>query len=170
MSDQYVGEIRMFAGNYAPQGWELCDGRALSVSDYQILYALIGTTYGGNQVSFNLPDLRGRLPIGRSTNRPQGTAGGVETVVLTPAQLPSHTHVANANKDLASSAGTVPTNAFWGNSGTMAHYQEFAAASLVPMSDAAVSSVGGGVAHENVMPSFVVNFIIAVQGIFPSQG
>lgn len=169
MSDQYVGEIRMFAGNYAPEGWALCDGSTLQIAENEVLYTLLGTTYGGDGVStFKLPDLRGRLVLHHGANKETGTqytlgqTGGTETVTLTEAQLPVHSHTPQA-KSLSGDAPS-PTNGFW------AAGLPYSNAEPNGVMDAAtVGSVGGNQAHDNVMPFLAVNFIIAMYGIFPSQ-
>ena len=168
MSDQYVGEIRMFAGNYAPEGWAPCDGRVLNISQNEVLFSLIGTTYGGDgQTTFAVPDLRGRVPISQGkaksgTTYPIAQKGGVETVTLNELQLPAHTHSANANQlpgEVASAQ-----NAYWASG---LPYSNQAPNAL--MEAGIVMSVGGQDEHPNVMPFFVVNFIIALQGNYPNQ-
>ncbi|QJC52512.1 phage tail protein [Paenibacillus albicereus] len=171
MSDQYVGEIRIFAGHYAPQGWAFCDGQALSIAGNELLFALIGTTYGGDGVqTFSLPDLRGRLPVhaGRSaagTSYVLGQMAGAESVTLTAAQLPAHTHTVQANG--SASDGDDPAGAFWGASDALKPYG--AGAPTAFMAAGAVSAVGGGQAHGNMMPYLAFNFIIALQGQYPPQ-
>ncbi|GIO56673.1 MULTISPECIES: phage tail protein [Paenibacillus] len=172
MSDQYVGEIRMFAGNYPPVGWAFCDGTTLPINGYEALYSLIGTTYGGDgQTNFKLPDLRGRLPVHMGKN-PQtqttynlGQQGGTEKVTLTEGQLPQHTHMLNAQ----SAPGTLsnPSNAFWAK-GSLKQYSTAEPDSA--MNAAAISSEGGGQPHNNMMPFLTVSFIIATEGLYPSQG
>lgn len=177
--DYYLGEIRLFAGNYAPQGWMLCQGQLLSVSDYQTLYSLLGTLYGGDGVStFALPDLRGRVPIGQGTGagltlRKLGQAGGTETVTLTPEQLPVHHHTFNT---LASDAttGTLPgksTNmAFAQATGNTREYlNNTAPTPTVKTLDAVTyGSAGSSGAHDNLMPSMPLSYIIAAEnGIYP---
>lgn len=168
MSDQYVGEIRMFSGNYAPQGWHFCDGSLLSISQYEVLYVLIGTTYGGDGVTnFKLPDLRGRVPLHTSNNYPLGQMAGTEKITLVQSQLPAHTHSANANNVAADATSVSPEGQFWGAS-SITSYQSVAP--NVTMSPRTVSSVGGNQPHNNMMPSKAVSFIIALQGLYPSQG
>ncbi|MBD2843902.1 phage tail protein [Paenibacillus sp. IB182496] len=168
MSDQYVGEIRMFSGNYAPQGWAFCDGSLLSINENEVLYALLGTVYGGDgRTNFALPDLRGRVPIHIGEDYAMGQKAGSETVTLLSTQLPKHTHTANANQSAKTTNS--PENAFWGQSTNVTNYQE-AAEPNVQMNTAAVSTVGANQAHDNMMPSLAVSFIIAKQGVFPSQG
>ncbi len=168
MSDQYVGEIRMFSGDYAPQGWRICDGSILSIPENEVLYTLIGNIYGGDgRSTFALPDLRGRVPIHQSPQYPLGQRAGTETVTLTVSNLPAHTHTANANNDTGKSQQASPENAFWGLS-SITNYQSGNAD--LTMNAGAVSSVGGNQPHDNIMPSTVVSFIIAMEGVFPSQG
>ena len=165
MSDQYVGEIRMFAGNYPPRNWAFCDGSTLPINGNEALYSVIGTTYGGDgQTNFKLPDLRGRIPVHKGQNSATGTQY-VEKVTLTTAELPAHTHPVNAQ----SAMGTLnnPTNAFW------AGYSKNLYSTSTPdlqMNAQAVTVVGGGQAHDNMMPYLTVSFIIALNGIYPSQG
>lgn len=170
MSDQYVGEIRMFGGNYAPEGWLLCDGREVPIADYQVLFTLIGTTYGGDGTStFAVPDLRGRVPIndGQAPGLSPytlGQRGGAEAVTLTTAEYPSHSHVAQASN----AAGAQPSSegALPAADGTIALYN--AGAPTAAVSSAAVGmSQGGSLPHENRQPFLAVNFIIAYNGIYP---
>ena len=169
MSDQYVGEIRMFSGNFAPEGWHFCDGSLLSISQNEVLYVLIGTTYGGDGAStFGLPDMRGRIPIHTSSNNPLGQMAGTEQVTLIQSNLPAHTHTANANNVAADSTSNSPAGQFWGVSTGITNYQT--TAPNVTMSPAAITSVGGNQSHDNMMPSKVISFIIALEGIFHSQG
>jgi len=170
MSTPYVGEIRMFAGNFAPAGWMLCDGSILAISQNDVLFQLIGTTYGGDgQQTFALPDLRGRVPLHMGTNLGntfiQGQVAGAETVTLTVNQMPAHGHLPLANDSVADS--TNPANALWGVATQARPYS--AAAPSVPMDPAAVGLAGGSQPHDNMMPFLAINFIISLFGIFPSQ-
>ncbi|MFC5702795.1 phage tail protein [Cohnella faecalis] len=165
MSDQYVGEIRIFSGNYAPQGWAMCNGQLLPVSGNELLFAVIGAKYGGDgKTTFALPDLRGRLPIHMSSAYAFASKGGTETVTLDLAALPAHTHVVNANSLPGTSDS--PSNAFWAGS-TLNQYST--AGSNGTMDSLTVSSAGGNQAHNNVMPYSVLTFIIALQGIYPQH-
>lgn len=177
MPQPYIGEIRMFGGNYPPVEWALCDGATLPIYENPALFALIGTTYGGDgQTTFALPDLRGRVPIHQGTGPglpsfPLGAMGGVETVVLTAAQLPAHTHglgastaaptVAPGGLDISAGVAYVPAsfpakpNAY-GNPG-----------SPVAMSAQAVTPAGAFLAHNNMGPYLGINFIIALVGLYP---
>lgn len=175
MSDPYVGEIRMFSGNYAPQDWALCNGQMLPIQGNETLYSLIGTTYGGDgTTNFALPDLRGRLPIHRGQNPHTGTTyvigqtGGTETVMLTEAQLPVHTHTACARS--GNGTQTEPANNLWAAPAGNFQYLPNTAADK-SMNAANIAATGGGQAHYNMMPYLAINFIICLNnGIFPVQG
>ncbi len=171
MAQPYVGEIRMFAGNFAPNGWEFCDGRPLPIAENETLFQLIGTTYGGDgQETFRLPDLRSRVPIhmGAVAGQPTyiiGNAGGAESVTLDAQKIPSHTHPLLAT----SSAGTAnsPTGRVTAAPPTIDLYIED-----MPSANAAaqaIGSAGGSQPHENMQPYLAVTFIIALEGIFPTQ-
>jgi microcystin-dependent protein len=171
MSDQYIGEIRLFTGNYAPEGWALCDGTELPINGYQELFSLIGTTYGGDgQTTFRLPDLRGRIPIHAGTNPQTGTMfllgdqGGVETVTLTGSQMPAHTHQVNVDAHEGTSAQL--TGKFFANSNINQYSSNPANSTL---SQDTVGFAGGNQPHDNMMPYLVLNFIIATHGLYPSQ-
>ncbi|BDV44554.1 microcystin dependent MdpB family protein [Geotalea uraniireducens] len=171
MSDCFIGEIRMFAGNYAPVNWALCDGRTLRVNDYQPLFALIGVTYGGDGVTtFNLPDLRGRVPLHKGqapnlTARPLGSSFGTELVSLQVANIPNHTHAISVGGDATT---TAPADNYPANSAAFSLYSD--ATSDAPMSGVAVEpSAGAAFPHDNVMPALSVNFIIALAGEYPQQ-
>ncbi|GEC88325.1 phage tail protein [Brevibacillus brevis] len=170
MAEPFLGEIRMFGGDYAPQGWALCNGQILSISEYDTLFSLIGTTYGGDgQTTFALPDLRGRIPLHQGKNPSTGTTyvmgekNGVESVTLTVSQLPAHTHTVHAS----SQPGTQnsPANAVWAKNA-----QQYSAnAPDGVMNASSLSAVGGNQPHSNLMPYTVINFIIALYGIYPQQ-
>lgn len=171
MADCYVGEIRMFAGAYAPAGWEMCNGQMLPIAEYQALFTLIGTTYGGDgQTTFGLPDLRGRVPVSTGVSKagityPLGQAGGTETATVSAAQMGAHRHQVLAQ----SAAGSDPnaSGKFWGGL-PMTAYEQPGTATLVSMSPNAVSAVGGSQPHENMMPFTALTFIIATNGIYPT--
>jgi len=169
MAQPYVGEIKMFAGNFAPSGWEFCAGQLLSIAENETLFVLIGTIYGGDgQQTFALPDLRGRLPINQGqgsglSSYAIGQTFGVESVTLTTNQMPAHTHVPQANSGPASSG---PSLGVWASSSGIQAYAPSGAVSA--MNVASVGSQGGSQPHENRMPYLAVNFIIALFGIFPS--
>ncbi len=167
MPQPYVGEIRLVGFSFAPQGWALCDGSALPIAQYEALFNLIGTTYGGDgQATFNVPDLRGRLPVHAGGGLAIGQSGGQETVAVSVAQLPPHTHSAPA----VSASGTLssPVGNLWaGATGAINLYSSSAATAA--MNAGAVSPVGGGQPHDNLSPFLAVSFIISLFGIFPAQ-
>jgi microcystin-dependent protein len=166
----YVGELRIFGGIFAPVGWNFCDGSLLPINLNEALFQLIGTTYGGDGVNtFALPDLRGRLPFhqgtGLGTNFIIGQLAGSETVTLTTQQLPSHSHQATCNNDATGTSN--PKDALWLNWGSN-QYIDQPLTSTMPTG--AMTQNGGNQPHDNLMPFLTVNFIIALEGIFPSQG
>ena len=169
MANPYLGEIRMFAGNFAIQGWAFCDGQILSIAQNQALFALLGTTYGGDgQMTFALPDLRGRVPVhqGALNGTPFtiGQSGGEEAVTLTTNQIPAHSHIPQAFASQGNQAS--PANNVWGATPLNLYS---AANPGVSMSPAAVGQAGGSQPHENMIPFLAVNFIISLFGIFPTQ-
>lgn len=167
MSEAYLGEIRMFAGDYAPKGWALCNGQLLSIDKNEALFALLGTMYGGNgQTTFALPDLQGRIPIHPSSTYQRCSTGGTETVTLTLEQLPTHTHTANANN--ADGAGDTPENSVW-SANLITSFSDGSNSTPIKMNEQLLSSVGGNLPHENMMPTTTVSFIICLDGYFPSQ-
>ncbi|MGE5703061.1 MAG: phage tail protein [Clostridia bacterium] len=169
--ENYVGEIRMFAGSFAPLGWAICDGTLLDISGNEILFSLIGTTYGGDgQSTFGLPDLRGRVPIhmgqlsGSGNTYTLGQKAGTETVTLLQGQLPSHTHTPVAETGNVALSPAVNVWAKLPASGYATY-----PSGLQPMSNSAVTPAGGSQPHDNMMPSLVINFIIALQGLYPQR-
>lgn len=166
MAQPYVGEIRMFGGNFAPAGWMFCEGQLLPISENETLFQLIGTTYGGDgQATFALPDLRGRLPIHQGNSFILAETGGAEEITLTVQQIPAHTHPFLAS----TSAGTTPNpqNSTVGQTdGTISLY--IADPPNVNMNAAAITPTGGSQPHTNFQPYLCVNFIISLFGIFPS--
>ena len=167
MAQPYVGEIRMFAGNFAPAGWQFCEGQFLPISENDTLFQLIGTTYGGDGVStFALPDLRGRIPIHQGGGFTLAATGGVEAVTLTQQQIPSHTHgllAVSSPGYLASPAGAAVAK--------HRDHKAFTSASVstVAMSVQMVGATGGSQPHNNMPPYLVLSFAIALQGIFPPR-
>ncbi len=164
MSDQYLGEIRLMAYGFIPKGWAPCNGQLLPIGPNQALFALLGTTFGGDgRTTFALPDLRGRVPVGLAGNYPLGAKGGAETVALGVTQMPPHVHGLTGATDGAN-AGQDPTNAYPapvnGGYGPLNP--------IVPLSAESVAPAGAGAAHLNMMPYLTLNFAIALQGIFPS--
>ena len=165
MAQPYVGEVRIFAGNFAPAGWMFCEGQLLPISEYETLFNLIGTTYGGDgQSTFALPDLRGRLPLHFGNGFTLAETGGVETVTLTASQIPAHTHPM-----LASSA--IPTLSNPGSNvpGQAAAKFYRAGNPTVALNAGSVGSTGGSQPHTNFQPYLCLDFIISLFGIFPSQ-
>lgn len=173
MSEPFIAEVRIFAGNFAPRGWAFCDGQLLPIAQNTALFSLIGTIYGGDgRTTTALPNLQGRAPMhpGRGPGlspRQLGQRTGVETMGLSEAQIPAHSHTL---RSAAARAGTgTPTgNAFNRSVGEMA-YQDNTSANLVDMNSAMLATTGGGQAHNNMQPYLVLNFIIALQGLYPSR-
>jgi microcystin-dependent protein len=170
MSQPYVGEIRMFAGNFAPAGWMLCQGQVLTISEYTTLYQLIGTTYGGNgQTTFQLPDLRSRVPIHMGTGGggtyALGSTGGAETVTLTIPQIPAHNHSYRAS--ITAGNANSPQNNLAANSTVATAYYDSSAKTA--MGANSIGNTGGSEPHSNIQPFLSINFIIALLGVFPSQ-
>lgn len=154
----------MFAGNFAPLGWQFCDGTLLPISEYETLFQLIGTTYGGDgQNTFAVPDLRGRLPIHQGNGFILAETGGVEEVTLTAPQIPAHSHPLRASADIPTSSS--PSGAVTGQAAAKFYRAGTAATALNP---AIITSVGGSQPHSNMQPYLCVNFIISLYGIFPS--
>ena len=166
MADPYLGEVRLFAGNFAPLDWAFCDGQTLSIAENTALFSLVGTTYGGDgQTTFMLPDLRGRVPVHQGPFYVAGQAGGAESVALLPAQMPPHTHAMRASTDAASVAHG-PSEVL-GSSTAMKLYGT--GAPTMAMDPNAITPAGGGQPHENMPPFVAMNYIIALYGIYPTQ-
>jgi microcystin-dependent protein len=164
MAQPYVGEIRLFAGNFAPAGWAFCDGSQLSISENETLFNLIGTTYGGDgQSTFGLPDLRGRVPLHFGNGVQIGESGGSEEVTLTVPTIAAHSHGWMASAAAAANSSPV-TNAL--AAGTATVYSNTSPSA--PMGPAFVSNVGGSQPHSNMQPFICINYIISLFGIFPS--
>lgn len=164
MSEPFLAEIRIASFNFAPRGWALCNGQLLPINQNQALFSLLGTTYGGDgRVNFALPDFRGRVPIHFGNGFTLGQRGGEAAHTITTAELPAHTHSLSANPNTASS--TSPVNSVLAQAGTLT----YASAPNAALSSSSVSLTGGSQAHENRQPSLVLTYIIALQGIFPSQ-
>jgi len=174
MSESYVGEIRPFAGNFAPVGWALCDGSLLSIADNQVLFTLIGTTYGGNgQTTFGLPDLRGRALIHQGTGSGLssytiGEPVGVENVTLTAGQMAGHTHSFAGTTTGGNASAPSPTVGLAATPTGFPIYE--ATGTSVALSPRAVATAGGSQPHNNRQPFLAVTYIISLFGIFPSQG
>ena len=171
MSNPYVGEIRIFAGNFAPQGWAICDGSILSIANFEVLFALLGTTYGGDGVNtFKLPDMRGRIPIHQGNGYVMGALSGSESVTLTSAELPAHSHAVQSSTAHGNTSS--PAGALWATDGTgvAAPYRKAASGgTAVALAAGTVATSGGGQPHENRQPLLAMNYIISLFGIFPSQ-
>ena len=166
MAQPYVGEIRMFAGNFAPAGWMFCEGQTLPISENESLFQLIGTTYGGDgQSTFALPDLRSRVPIHQGNNFILAETGGVEEVTLTVPQLPAHSHGLTATDTPGTQ--TSPAGNRLGQSRNVVPYINDAPNGTFRAG--AVGPTGGSQPHNNMQPYLCVNFIISLFGIFPSQ-
>ena len=164
MAEPFLSEIRLFSFNFPPKGWALCNGQLLPINQNQALFSLLGTTYGGDgRVNFALPDLRSRAPIHFGSGHTLGERGGEQAHTLSISELPTHTHVANAS----TANGNV---AFASNNILAAAGNLYAGATnLVAISPSSIANVGGSQAHLNMQPFLVLNFCIALQGIFPSQ-
>lgn len=166
MAQPYVGEIRMFAGNFAPAGWMFCEGQLLPISENETLFNLIGTTYGGDgQSTFALPDLRGRIPIHMGNGFILAETGGAEEITLTVSQIPAHSHPELANSGAAQ--GSNPQNNVLATVAAGSVYNGLNT-NLVNMNPQSVGSVGGSQPHTNFQPYLCVDFIISLFGIFPS--
>jgi microcystin-dependent protein len=167
MSEPFLSEIKIVSFNFAPKGWAFCNGQFLPINQNQALFALLGTTYGGNgQTTFALPNLRGQVPIHMGNGHTLGEVGGTPAVTINIQQLPTHAHVLQASTAVANNdtpdnsrllAGSAPNDLYTGP------------AALTTMAPASVTNIGGSQPHNNMMPYLVLNFVIALQGIFPSQ-
>ena len=170
MAQPFLGEIKMFAGNFQIRGWVFCNGQLLSIANYDALYTLLGTTYGGDGVNtFGVPDLRGRVPVHMGsgaglTTRTQGQSGGAETVTLTTNQVPAHKHTAAAQSTSATQAS--PGGGVWAAASQLRYSS---GTPNVTLNANAGGFTGGGQAHENMIPFLAVNFIIATEGVYPQS-
>lgn len=170
MADPFLSQVSIVSFGFAPRGWALCNGQLLPINQNQALFSLLGTTFGGDgRVNFALPDLRGRSPVHVGAGVSLGERGGEQAHTLTSAEMPTHTHSLQASNDVSSStsaAGNVP-----GRKPRFGKdiFVPAATGNTVALRGDSVSSVGGGQPHENMQPYLTVNFVIALQGIFPSQ-
>src|SRR3954447_18354795 len=165
MSEPFLSEIKIVSFNFPPKGWALCNGQFLPINQNQALFALLGTTYGGNgTTTFALPNLRGRVPIHMGNGHTLGEAAGSTSVTVNIQQLPTHTHTVNASTTAGDTP--VPTNTGLAQPPAKIYAQPTSLTTLNPVN---VTSIGGSQPHNNMMPYLVLNFIIALQGIFPSQ-
>lgn len=166
MTNQFIGELRMTSFNFAPKGWAMCNGQLLSINQNQALFSLLGTVYGGNGVNtFGLPNLQGRIPVHFDADNALGTAQGTATHAFTANEIPRHTHTVRA----ATATATAPSPAgnVWANPGS----PTFGALSgtTLPMAPDAVSAAGSSIPVSNMPPYLVINWVIAIQGVFPSR-
>lgn len=172
MQTPYIGNIIMFGGTFAPVGWLICDGSLQSIAQYEALYNLIGTTYGGDgQSTFGIPDLRGRIAVSQGkgnglSSYVMGQMAGTNTVTLLPSQLPQHSHPITCNSGNADQAS--PNNNFLAASDALQEYAAGNTANSV-MKGNAITPSPGGQPHQNMMPSLTINYIIATDGVYPSQ-
>ncbi len=165
MAEPFLSEIRIMSFVFAPQGWALCNGQLLPINQNQALFSLLGTTFGGDgRVNFALPDLRGRTPLHVGSGHTLGERGGEQSHTLSIAELPTHTHVLNGTTN--TSANTPSNTSVLGKSAPQAAYG--APANLATMDASSIGNTGGSQAHLNMQPFLVLNFCIALQGIFPS--
>ncbi len=170
MAQPYVGEIRIFAGNFAPAGWAFCDGQELPISENETLYQLIGTTYGGDgQSTFALPDLRGRVPVHFGAGTTIAQTGGVEAVTLTTTQIPVHAHpviATTSGQQISPSNGVLAKASGFG--GLTTFKSAAGVTTLTNLTPTSLKPAGGSQPHENRQPYLALNFIISLFGIFPS--
>jgi microcystin-dependent protein len=178
MSSPFIGEIRMFAGNFAPVGWALCQGQLIPISENDALFNLIGTTYGGDgQTTFALPNLQSRIPVHVGPGFVLGQSGGEEAVTLTDNQLPAHNHLVQTTTSPGASAKATPNGNFLADEtlGSPPNPQPFTYAAFVndanqrTLAPSSIKTTGGTQPHDNMVPFLVVNFIISLFGVFPSQ-
>ena len=167
MASPFLSEIRIMSFNFAPKGWALCDGQLLPINQNQALFSLLGTTYGGNgQTNFGLPDLQGRVPLHRSQTYPQGTKAGVEQVTIDQSTMPMHNHTLLGTTTAGDKK--LPASVL-GTSTAATDYFYSPPTNQLPLNSATIGPAGQGQAHNNVQPFLVLNFSIALQGIFPSR-
>lgn len=173
MGQPFVGEIRIFAGNFAPAGWALCDGQLMPISENETLFNVIGTTYGGDgQATFAVPDLRGRFPLHNGQGPGQssyliGQNGGVESVTLTTQQIPIHTHPALCNNGSGANTSN-PAGGTWTKADTANYSASLNAGGFMGTPNIVTSAAGGSQPHDNMVPYLCLNYIISLFGLFPS--
>ena len=169
MAEPFLSEIRIMSFVFAPKGWARCNGQLLPINQNQALFSLLGTTFGGDgRVNFALPDLRGRVPIHVGGGHTQGEAGGTESVTITQSQMPAHNHFAMGTNNNATQASPNPNAS--SNAYARAGNQMYGTVgNQVAMSPSMVGNVGGSQPHENRQPFLVLNYIVALQGVFPSR-
>jgi microcystin-dependent protein len=165
VSEPFIGEIKVISFNFPPKGWAFCNGQLLPINQNQALFSILGTTYGGDgRTTFALPNLQARMPIHQGPGFTPGQAGGEVAHTLSVNEMPAHTHVARARSAVSNPGGT-PAGSVWAQSGDAM----FAAAPTGSLAPAAIGNAGGGQPHTNEAPYLVLNFVIALQGIFPSR-
>jgi microcystin-dependent protein len=165
MSEPFISEIKIMSFNFPPKGWAFCNGQVLPINQNQALFSLLGTTYGGNgQTTFALPNLQGRAPIHRGSGFDLGQLGGEQAHTLPGAEMPTHVHYVAASS-VATGGVATPNGNFLGGGNNVYH----ALQSLTPLHPSTISMIGGGQPHQNMQPYLVLNFCIALQGIYPSQ-
>lgn len=167
MAEPFLGEVKMFGGNFAIKGWAFCDGSILPIAQNDALFSLFGTTYGGDgQETFALPDLRGRVPLHAGNGFVLGQVGGSETVTLTAQQIPMHSHAA-----VAAAAGSASSPAEAVLAGTTAGNELYTPADTAPtaLAPGEIRPAGGNQPHENMMPFLTISFLVALEGIYPTQ-
>jgi microcystin-dependent protein len=171
MSSPFIGEIRMFAGNFAPAGWAFCNGQIIPIDQNDALFNLIGTTYGGDgQTTFALPNLQSRVPVHVGPGFALAQTGGAEAVTLTTSQIPAHSHVPLCFNQSGGGGQDSPANNLWATSALGSLYVTPAtAAPSNPMAANACGAAGGSQPHDNMVPFLCINFILSLFGIFPSQ-
>jgi microcystin-dependent protein len=170
MSEPFLAEIKIVGFNFSPRGWAFCDGQILPINQNQSLYALLGTTYGGDgRTTFALPDLRGRTPIhvgsSNGTSHGLGQKAGAEGVALSVSEIPTHTHTARASSDLGNNPN--PATRVLADTAPNELYHD--ATDLVALRSGTIANAGGGQPHNNMQPYLVLNYCIALQGVFPSR-
>ncbi|MGB8212458.1 MAG: tail fiber protein [Anaerolineales bacterium] len=164
MATPFLSEIKIFSFNFAPKGWAFCDGQLMSIEQNQALFALLGTTYGGDGIrNFGLPNLQGRVPFHMGNGHTLGEQGGEAAHTLNTSEMPTHTHIVKASSAAASTGN--PVGALWADGGKSI----YASSGNTSMASQAISNTSGGQPHDNMSPYLVLNFCIALQGIFPSQ-
>jgi len=165
MSQPFLGEMKIISWNFSPKGWAFCNGQLLPINQNQALFSILGTTYGGDgRVNFALPDFRGRIPIHVGQGLLEGQVSGQESHTVNTSEMPAHNHLVQASGAAANKA--VPTNNFLANVSTKVYAGN---ANLTTLHPTTIANVGGSQPHENRQPFLVLNFIIALQGIFPSR-
>lgn len=165
MGTPFLSEVKIISWNFAPKGWALCNGQFLPINQNQALFSLLGTTYGGNgQTTFALPDLRGKVPIHMGAGFDEGQAGGQAAHTVTMSEMPAHNHILQGSTNVANFVA--PDSTTMAGTGTVSLYASGTLTTLLPQT---ITNAGGSQPHENMQPYLVLNFIIALQGAFPSQ-